>query len=155
MAASAATATRASGTPTATTGVRPGGGAAAGAAANASNRNTINVDVVTQLPRGDYWQNGVVYDRGQRLALPSGYGYRDGGILADNNSLYLGADGRTGAVVDTRASCKGSAYQSTGANNKSWIGSIADSAIKACAGVITAAYNIVGDVTGSGNYQQC
>jgi hypothetical protein len=151
MAASAATATGATTTPVTTMTTGPS------ATASASSRNAINIDVVTQLPRGDYWRDGRVYDRGGPLTLPYGYTYRDGGIVGPDRSLYMGPDplSRNGAVIDTTATCKGSAYSSSGAKGGGWIAQIADQAIKACAGVITAAYNVIGNVAGSGEYKQC
>ena len=146
------------GTPTTTgagasLGVGPGGGAGAGAssAASANNKNNINVEVVTQLPRDVYWHDKMLYDNGKQLALPAGYSYADGGVVGTNDKFYFAPAGAHDGVIVAPMRCQGGTYSDKPVKASNWMGDIVDTALKACAGVYKAAYDIIAKAGGTGD----
>ena len=148
------------GTPTTTgagasLGVVPGTGTSAGAgsssAASANNKNNINVEVVTQLPRDVYWHDKMLYDNGKQLALPTGYSYADGGVVGTNDKFYFAPAGAHEGVIVAPMRCQGGMYNDKPVKANNWIGDIVDTALKACAGVYKAAYDIIAKVGGTGD----
>jgi hypothetical protein len=128
----------------------------ANANANADSKNNINVSVVTQLPKGDYWSDKKIYDHGREVALPSGYKYTDGGVMGPDDHFYFAPSGARDGVVVAPLQCQNGKYGYNSASTGNWIGSIVDSALKACAGVYDAAYNVIatafGNSGGRGGY---
>lgn len=135
------------------TGTSAGTGAGAGAssAASANNKNNINVEVVTQLPRDIYWHDKTLYDHGKRLPLPAGYSYADGGVVGTNDQFYFAPAGAHEGVIVAPMRCQGGVYGDKPVKASNWIGDIVDSALKACAGVYKAAYDIIAKVGGTGD----
>jgi hypothetical protein len=153
----------ASGTPAASTAVGSGGGASAGAGssssstantsnnANADNKNNINVSVVTQLPSDYTWHDKKLYENGHEATLPAGYSYRDGGVVGPDDRFYFAPSGDRQGVVVAPMRCQNGKYDYNGASSNNWIGKVVDSALKACAGVYDAAYNLISTAFGGGD----
>jgi len=127
------------------------GTGAATANATASNKSNVNVEVVTQLPRDMYWHDHMIYDNGKAAALPAGYSYRDGGVVGPDDRFYFGQSGARDGVIVAPMRCQGGRYADKPVKANNWIGDIVDSALKACAGVYDAAYNIISTAVGTGN----
>jgi hypothetical protein len=145
MAASAATAARPSGPPSTSTSTRLN----TSASASASNRTNVNVEVVAQLPRDIYWHDKTLYRDGRELALPSGYSYRDGGVVGPQDRFYFAPAGQREGVIVAPMKCQGGYYNSTPVKSGNWIGNIVDGALKACATVYDTAYNIIESAVGN------
>jgi hypothetical protein len=126
-------------------------GAGASASASASDKNNINVSVITQLPREYYWDNKRIYDDGHEVALPAGDRYTDDGVLGADGRFYFAPSGKHDGVAIAPMRCQNGKYAYNSAGSGNWLGSIVDSALKACAGVYDAAYGIISDVVGNGS----
>jgi hypothetical protein len=143
MAATAATAARPSGTPTTVTSAGPN------ASASASSKTNVNVEVVAQLPRDLYWHDKMIYRDGRELPLPSGYSYRDGGVVGPQDRFYFAPAGQREGVIVAPMKCQGGYYNTTPVKSGNWLGNIVDGALKACATVYDTAYNIIESAVGS------
>jgi hypothetical protein len=143
MAATAATPPP--GTPITSTSAGPN----ASANASASNKTNVNVEVVAQLPRDLYWHDKTIYRDGREVALPSGYSYRDGGVVGPQDRFYFAPDGPRQGVIVAPMKCQGGYYNTTPVKSGNWLGNIVDGALKACATVYDTAYNIIESAVGS------
>jgi hypothetical protein len=145
MAATAATAVRPSGPPSTSTSASGG----LNTSASASNRTNVNVEVVAQLPRDIYWHDKTLYRGGRELALPSGYSYRDGGVVGPQDRFYFAPAGQREGVIVAPMKCQGGYYNTAPVKPGNWIGNIVDGALKACATVYDTAYNIIESAVGN------
>jgi hypothetical protein len=149
-----ATAMAAGPPPSSSTAEGAGGGASAGSGSSStatSNPNTnVNVSVVAQLPKDVTWHDKELYENGSRYTLPDGYSYKDGGVLGPDDRFYFAPDGDRQGVVIAPMQCKNGKYGYNSAGSDNWIGKVVDSALKACAGVYDAAYNLISTAFGGG-----
>jgi hypothetical protein len=140
----------ASGTPTMTTGgaASAGSGSSSSSSSSSNDKTNVNVSVVAQLPDGLDWHDKMLYDHGKQYDLPSGYSYKDGGVLGPDDRFYFAPSGEHQGVVIAPMQCKGGKYDYNSVSSGNWIGKIVDSALKACAGVYDAAYSLVSTAFG-------
>jgi hypothetical protein len=146
------TAAMAAGTPAGTGAASAGSGSSSTSTSNADNKTNVNVSVVAQLPAGYDWRDKKLTKDGKDVALPSGYSYKDGGVLGPDNRFYFAPDGAKQGVVIAPMKCQGGKYDyNKPAAQGNWIGDVVNSALKACAGVYDAAYNLISTAFGTGN----
>jgi hypothetical protein len=129
-------------------GASAGSGSSSSSDANSDNKNNINVSVVTQLPSDYTWHDKRLYENGHEATLPSGYSYRDGGVVGPDDRFYFAPSGDRDGVVVAPLRCQNGKYDYNSANSGNWIGKIVDSALKACAGVYDAAYGLISTAFG-------
>jgi hypothetical protein len=147
----------AAGTPTTSTstsmvpgGASAGSGSSSSSTSNSDNKNNINVSVVTQLPADYTWHDKKLYENGHEATLPPGYTYKDGGVLGPDDHFYFAPSGAHDGVVVAPLRCQNGRYGYDSASKGNWIGDVVDAALKACAGVYDAAYNLIGTAFGTG-----
>ncbi|HEY1623365.1 MAG TPA: hypothetical protein VGG16_06155 [Streptosporangiaceae bacterium] len=135
----------------ASSGANAGASAGSGSSSSVSDKNNINVSVVTQLPPGYSWDNKKLYDDGRPVALPAGDRYADGGILGPDDKFYFAPSGKYDGVAVAPMRCQNGKYDYNKVSSGNFIGDIVDKALKACAGVYDAAYGLISDAFGGGS----
>lgn len=141
----------AAGTPTSSTDAGSGANSSSASNSTSDNKTNVNVSVVAQLPDGYSWHDKTLYDHGKEVALPKGDTYRGGGVLGADDKFYFAPSGEHEGVVIAPMQCKGGKYDyNKPVSSGNWLGSLVDSALKACAGVYDAAYGIISTAFGDG-----
>ncbi len=149
MAATTHLATTPPGTTPPVTSAGAGAGSGSSSSASANNKNNINIEVVTQLPRGVRWDNHELVDDHKRpLALPEGYTYADGGIVAPNDQYYFAPAGPHQGVVIVPTGCHDGRYTDK-VKETNFVSDAVGAALKACQAVYNGAYNLIAHFFGT------